>query len=331
MPSEFDLIRRHFSPPTTHTDLAGGDDGALVRVTPGMQLVVSTDMLVAGTHFFPDTDPESLGWKALAVNVSDLAAMAATPRWATLAISLPAPEETWIAAFARGFLACAKAFGVDLIGGDTTRGPLNLCPTVFGEVPTGQAVTRAGARPEDEIWISGQPGRAALALADLQGSPALAEPWATDCHAALLRPQPRLALGLALGSVASAMLDVSDGLLGDLGHILECSGVGARLEAEALPLRPLLAACGVPARALQALLHGGDDYELLFTAPPHQRATLQGISNRLGLALHPIGTITPQSGCLNLVNQAGQETTLTAAGYDHFSGIESPPGPADTC
>ncbi|MDY0013378.1 MAG: thiamine-phosphate kinase [Rhodocyclaceae bacterium] len=331
MPSEFDLIRRHFSPPTTHTDLAGGDDGALVRVAAGMQLVVSTDMLVAGTHFFPNTDPESLGWKALAVNISDLAAMAATPRWATLALSLPVPEEAWIAAFARGFLACAEAFGVDLIGGDTTRGPLNLCPTVFGEVPTGHAVTRAGARPGDELWISGQPGRAALALTALQGAPALAEPYAADCHAALLRPQPRLALGLALGGVASAMLDVSDGLLGDLGHILECSGVGARLTAETLPLQPLLAACGEPARALQALLHGGDDYELLFTAPPHHRATLQGISIRLGLALHPIGTITPRSGCLSLMNQAGEETTLAATGYDHFAKIGSPPGPDNTC
>ncbi|ENO94951.1 thiamine-phosphate kinase, partial [Thauera phenylacetica B4P] len=162
MPSEFDLIRRHFTRPARHTELAVGDDAALLAPRPGMRLVVSTDMLVAGTHFFADTDPEGLGWKTLAVNVSDLAAMGAEPRWAFLALALPRADEAWIAAFARGFFACADTFGVDLAGGDTTRGPLTLSVTIAGEVPAGAAITRGGARAGDELWISGQPGRAAL-------------------------------------------------------------------------------------------------------------------------------------------------------------------------
>ena len=188
MPSEFALIRRHFTRPARHTDLAVGDDAALIRPSAGMQLAISTDMLVAGTHFFADTDPEDLGWKALAVNVSDLAAMGAQPRWVVLAASLPAPDEAWIAAFARGFFACSEAFGIDVIGGDTTRGPLNLCPTIFGEVPVGQAITRAGARPGDDLWISGAPGRAALGLAQLRGEATLAGADRADCLAALHRP-----------------------------------------------------------------------------------------------------------------------------------------------
>ncbi|ENO83826.1 thiamine-phosphate kinase, partial [Thauera linaloolentis] len=197
-PSEFDLIRRHFTRNARHTDLAVGDDAALVRARPGMQLAISTDMLVSGTHFFAGTDPEDLGWKTLAVNVSDLAAMGAEPRWAFLALALPAVDEAWIAAFARGLFACADAFGVDLAGGDTTRGPLNLSLTIVGEVPQGEAVTRAGARPGDDLWISGQPGLAALGLAALRGEVVLNDAGRRHCVAALQRPQPRLALGQAL-------------------------------------------------------------------------------------------------------------------------------------
>jgi thiamine-phosphate kinase len=196
-------------------------------------------MLVAGTHFFADTDPEDLGWKTLAVNVSDLAAMGATPRWAFLALALPAADEAWIAAFARGFFACADAHGVDLAGGDTTRGPLTLSVTIIGEVPQGQAITRAGGRPGDDLWVSGQPGMAALGLAALRGETQLSTAGRAACIAALQRPQPRIALGLALRGVATAMLDVSDGLLGDLGHILECSATGAIIDVGALPLAAL--------------------------------------------------------------------------------------------
>ena len=318
MPSEFALIRQHFTRPARHTDLAVGDDAALIRPSAGMQLAISTDMLVAGTHFFADTDPENLGWKTLAVNVSDLAAMGAQPRWVVLAASLPAPDEAWIAAFARGFFACSEAFGIDVIGGDTTRGPLNLCPTIFGEVPVGSAVTRAGARPGDDLWVSGAPGRAALGLAQLRGEATLAGADRADCLAALQRPQPRVALGLALRGLASAMLDVSDGLLGDLGHILEQSAVGAVISEEALPLAPLQAACGDAALAFRACTAGGDDYELLFTAPAAHRAEVGALAGQLGLPLHRIGAITPPDQGLRLRGHDGQLRPLAARGYDHF-------------
>ena len=318
MPSEFALIRRHFTRPARHTDLAVGDDAALIRPSAGMQLAISTDMLVAGTHFFADTDPEDLGWKTLAVNVSDLAAMGAAPRWVVLAASLPAADEAWIAAFARGFFACSEAFGIDVIGGDTTRGPLNLCPTIFGEVPVGQAITRAGARPGDDLWISGAPGRAALGLAQLRGEATLAGADRADCLAALHRPQPRVALGLALRGLASSLLDVSDGLLGDLGHILEQSAVGAVISAGARPLAPLEAACGDAALAFRACTAGGDDYELLFTAPVARRAEVGALAERLHLPLHRIGSITPAEQGLRLRDHDGQLRPLAANGYDHF-------------
>lgn len=319
MTSEFDLIRRHFTRPARHADLAVGDDAALLTPRPGMQLVVSTDMLVAGTHFLPDTDPEDLGWKALAVNVSDLAAMGAEPRWAVLSLALPGADEAWIAALARGFFACAEAHGLDLVGGDTTRGPLNLCPTVFGELPKGQAILRSGARPGDDLWVSGQPGRAALGLAHLRGQIVLAPAGRGDCLHALHRPQPRLALGLGLRGLASAMLDVSDGLLGDLGHILERSAVGALLLETALPLAALLAACGEEALARRCLLAGGDDYELLFAAPPARRDAVAALGQRLGLALHRIGRCTERAGKLLLQDAAGALQPLAPRGYDHFA------------
>lgn len=318
MPSEFALIRRHFTRPARHTDLAVGDDAALIRPSAGMQLAISTDMLVAGTHFFADTDPEDLGWKTLAVNVSDLAAMGAAPRWVVLAASLPAADEAWIAAFARGFFACSEAFGIDVIGGDTTRGPLNLCPTIFGEVPVGQAITRAGARPGDDLWISGAPGRAALGLAQLRGEATLAGADRAGCLAALHRPQPRVALGLALRGLASSLLDVSDGLLGDLGHILEQSAVGAVISAGALPLAPLEAACGDAALAFRACTAGGDDYELLFTAPAALRSAVAQAAQACGTAVTRIGRIEAEPG-LRLVDAQGQALDAQRyASFDHF-------------
>ncbi len=318
MSSEFALIRRYFTRPPRHTDLAVGDDAALIRPGPGMQLAISTDMLVAGTHFFADTDPEGLGWKTLAVNVSDIAAMGARPRWVVLAACLPAADEAWIAAFARGFFACCDAFDIDAIGGDTTRGPLNLCPTIFGEVPTGAAVTRSGARPGDDLWVSGAPGRAALGLAHLRGEVVLAPAWRDDCLAALHRPQPRVALGLALRGLATAMLDVSDGLLGDLNHILELSRVGAVVDEAALPLAALLEACGDPVRAVRACTSGGDDYELLFAAPADRRTDVADLSARLDLPLHRIGYFTDTAEALQLRGHDGRLHTVSASGYDHF-------------
>ncbi len=322
--SEFDLIRRHFTRNATHTDLAIGDDAALIRARPGMQLAVSTDMLVSGTHFLADTDPEDLGWKTLAVNVSDLAAMGAEPRWAFLALALPAADEVWIEAFARGLFACADAFGVDLAGGDTTRGPLNLALTIIGEVPQGAAITRAGARAGEDLWVSGQPGRAALGLAALRTELSLNAVSRHECIAALQRPQPRSALGQALRGVASAMLDVSDGLLGDLSHLLERSGVGAVIDAPSLPL-PALLATGAPASsARHCLLCGGDDYELLFTAAPGARAAVDALAARLGVALHRIGFITTQHGEIMLREAGGHSVSLAAAGYDHFASNAAP-------
>ncbi|MDD3674039.1 thiamine-phosphate kinase [Thauera propionica] len=319
MPSEFDLIRRHFTRPPQHTDLAVGDDAALLRPRAGMQLAVSTDMLVSGTHFFAGTDPEDLGWKTLAVNVSDLAAMGAEPRWAFLALALPAADDPWIAAFARGLFACADAFGVDLAGGDTTRGPLNLSVTIVGEVPAGQAITRTGARAGNELWISGQPGLAALGLAALHGEVALDAAGRARCVDALQRPQPRVELGLQLRGIATAMLDVSDGLLGDLAHILEASAVGAIVDAAALPLDALRATGANAAIARRCLLSGGDDYELLFAAPASARPALTELSTSLGLPLHRIGQITGQAGVCLLREPDGTLAPAGASGYDHFA------------
>jgi len=320
VPSEFELIARYFTRPTTHTRLGAGDDGAIVHPSPGMELVISTDMLVAGTHFLADADPEALGWKSLAVNLSDLAAMGAQPRWALLAAALPEADEAWIAAYARGFFACAAAFDVDVIGGDTTRGPMNFCVSIFGEVFPGGGLLRSGAVPGDEIWVSGAPGRAALALAHLQGRCALREPALGECLLALHRPQPRVALGLALAGLASAAIDVSDGLLADLGHILQRSGVAATVHADRLPDAAARACPGDPELARQCLLAGGDDYELVFTAPPGRHDAIIDLAGRLALALTWIGTITGKgSGELMLVDVEGRPLSMPRRGFDHFA------------
>ena len=316
MAGEFELIARHFSTPVTHTDLGVGDDAALMTLRPGMQLVVSSDMLVEGTHFLPAADPWLLGWKTAAVNISDVAAMAAEPRWITLALSLPAADEPWVSALAQGFHACCQQFGVDWVGGDTTRGPRNLCATVFGEVPRGAAVRRDGAHAGDDIWISGEPGLAALGLASLLEALELGI-YQQHCLSRLHQPTPRVALGLALRGLASAMLDVSDGLLGDLAHILERSGLSAVIDEAALPLAPLLQTGVGEPRARAALLGGGDDYELLFTAAPGEAGRIAGISADLGLAVHRIGHTQPGEG-IEILQASGLRQRVSATGYDHF-------------
>lgn len=318
MPSEFDLIRRHFDRAPRHSDLAVGDDAALLSVSAGMQLAVTTDMLVAGTHFFADTDADDLGWKTLAVSVSDLAAMGARPRWAVLALALPAADEAWIAAFANGLFACARAHDIDLVGGDTTRGPLNLTLTLFGEVPRGSAIRRDGAGDGDDLWISGSPGFAALGLAALQGRTELNDAGRARALAALQRPQPRLDLGVALRGLATAMLDVSDGLLGDLGHILERSGCGAIVDVGALPMQALIDAGASPELARDCLLGGGDDYELLFTAPARARTRLLGLAAELELPLHRIGSLCASGNGLRLREHNGMLAGGARSGYDHF-------------
>jgi thiamine-monophosphate kinase len=312
MPSEFALIDRYFRRATQHTVLGVGDDGALVQPSPGCELVISTDMLVAGTHFLPSAAPEDLGWKTLAVNLSDMAAMGAQPRWALLAAALPAATETWLEKFSAGFFACAHAFDVDVIGGDTTRGPRNFCVTILGEVPTGQALLRSGARPGDAIWVSGTPGRAAQGLAHLQEQLVLAEPARADCLAALHHPQPQVALGLALRGLATAAIDVSDGLLADLGHILDASGVAATLKLPVTPMTTFERAC---------YLSGGDDYELIFTTPAARHEEVLTLAARLSLPLTCLGHIEAgPAGQLTLRDAAGAPFDADIRpGYDHFA------------
>lgn len=319
MPSEFELIRRYFSRATSHTDLAGGDDAALMRLRPGMQLAASTDLLVAGTHFLGDTDPRDLGWKTLAVNLSDLAAMGAEPRWALLGLTLPTVDEDWLSSFADGLFACASRYGVDIAGGDTTRGPLALSITILGEVPTGMAITRSGGHAGDDIWISGQPGRAALGLGSLQGKLALSATARAECVGALQRPVPRVELGLSLRTLASAMLDVSDGLLGDLGHLLERSGCGAIVDIDRLPLQPLLELGVSEASARHSVLAGGDDYELLFCAPPRHRTALKQLAQDSGVALTCIGQLHEHDTDLMLREADGRLLPPLFSGYDHFA------------
>lgn len=318
--TEFDLIKRFFTRPTPGAKLGVGDDAALLRVGEGMDLVVSTDMLVSGTHFFPDTDPFLLGHKTLAVNLSDLAAMGAQPRWATLALSLPEADETWLQRFSEGFFALADLYGVELVGGDTTRGPLNLCVTIMGEAPKRTALRRSGALPGDDIWVSGRLGDAALGLAHLQGRIKLPEQARAACLSALQQPQPRVALGMALHGIARSLIDISDGLLADLGHILESSGVAAEVRYDKLPVSSLFASVGdeMGELAQNCVLSGGDDYELCFTAPDTQRNEIEALSSRLHLPLTRIGKIVSGRGC-KVRKADGSVMTLKDTGYDHFA------------
>ncbi|HJW02417.1 MAG TPA: thiamine-phosphate kinase [Azospira sp.] len=315
-PTEFELIDRYFAGPTPGAVLGPGDDCALLAPTPGMELAVTTDMLVAGTHFFADTEPEALGWKTLAVNFSDLAAMGAKPRWVLLAGSLPEADPDWLAAFAKGFFALAKRYGVDVVGGDTTRGPLNLCVTAMGEVAPGTALRRDGAKAGDDLWVSGQPGLAALGLAQLQRQLPLPTALSQRCLAALHRPQPRIALGLALVArgLASSAIDISDGLLADIGHIGERSHVALGVQLGQLPLLPK----GVdPVLAQRCQLAGGDDYELAFTAAPDKRVQIAALAADLELPLWRIGQVAEGAG-VTVYDADGQAVAMDFKGYDHF-------------
>lgn len=315
--SEFDLIQRYFTRATPGAELGVGDDAALLRIGSGMELAVSTDMLVSGTHFLPDADPFLLGHKTLAVNLSDLAAMGAQPRWATLALSLPHADAAWLQKFSEGFFSLADQYGVELIGGDTTRGPLNLCLTIMGEVPQGTALRRNGARLGDDVWVSGKLGDAALALAHLQGKIQLSATDYSACAPVLHQPVPRVALGLALRGVAHSAIDVSDGLLADLGHVLESSQVGAEIQFNMLPVSDTLRPCLAEAAGMRCALAGGDDYELCFTAPVAQRSTVEDISRRLSLPLTRIGAIVAGKDCI--VRAAdGSLINIGDSGYDHF-------------
>ncbi len=287
---EFNLIQKYFTHPTQHTDLGVGDDAALVTVAEGMQLVISTDMSVAGTHFFHDAAPYDIGWKSLAVNVSDMAAMGAQAKWATLAIALPAIDESWLAEFSRGFFACAEVFSIDLIGGDTTRGPLNISVTIMGEVPKNKALKRNGAQPGDDIWVSGTLGGAALALSHLQGKIKLENDILQTSIHHLCRPMPRAALGLSLKGIATSCIDISDGLMADLGHLLKASNLGAKVDIECLPMSAYHVKNLHEPLVQQCVLAGGDDYELCFTAPPSKRDEIQLLSQQQNLLLTRIAS-----------------------------------------
>ena len=320
--NEFELIAQFFSRPprAASVHLSVGDDAALLAPTAGCELAASVDMLVGGRHFFADADPEKLGHKSLAVNLSDMAAMGATPRWALLAGALPDNDAAWIAAFARGFYALADEHGVDLVGGDTTRGPRNLCVTILGEVPEGAALTRGGAGPGDDVYVSGTLGDAALAVAAMTGRVALDSRELAAARARLETPVPRVALGIALRGVATAAIDVSDGLVGDLGHILERSRVGAIVELSAVPRSPALARMlAGPEReiGLECVLAGGDDYELCFTAQPAAAARIAAIAASAALPLTRIGAITRDSG-LVLRDETGAPLSAVPRAYDHF-------------
>jgi len=324
---EFELIRRHFRhalhPPGVA--LHNGDDCALLAPAPGMRLAVSTDMLVEGRHFLSTVNPEALGHKALAVNLSDLAAMGAEPLAFTLALSLPRADDHWLAAFSRGLLSLADAHGCALIGGDTTAGPLNICITVFGQVPEHLALRRSAAQAGDDIYVSGSLGEARLALEVLRGTANVCPHVSAEAFAAarqrLERPMPRVALGRSLLGVAHAAADVSDGLLGDLGHILDASGLGAVLHPDKLLNHIAANAILASERSLfgyEYCLTGGDDYELVFTAPPAARHAVLQAAAASDTPVIRVGHTHPGTG-LTLLTADGQALTRHWASFDHFA------------
>jgi len=314
---EFELIERYFKRPVARAILGVGDDCALLQPAPGMQLAVSTDMLVEGRHFLSTVDPARLGHKALAVNLSDLAACGARPLAFSLALSLPRADESWLEAFSRGLFALADAHACELIGGDTTQGPLTICITVYGEVPAGSALLRSGARAGDGIYVSGTIGDARLALEAFRGKLSLPKEVFEAARMRLEQPQPRVALGLALRGIASAAIDISDGLAGDLGHVLRQSGVGARVDS--VTATGLLAAPALPDdMALDLVLSGGDDYELLFTAPASASDAVTAAAASAATAVTRIGTIQADPG-LQLVDRSGAVLMRRFSSFDHFA------------
>jgi thiamine-monophosphate kinase len=328
---EFDLISRYFVRNTSRAVLGIGDDCALIDVAAGKLLVVSTDTLVSGTHFFADADAEKLGHKALAVNLSDLAAMGATPRYVTLALTLSAIDHAWLAAFAKGFFALADTHGVELIGGDTTRGPLSITLTVFGEIEQKQALRRDAAKAGDDVWVTGTLGGAALALQHMQGKLTLPGKVFSAVEDRLHRPTPRVEWGAALLGVAHAAIDVSDGLIADLGHICERSNLSATIDRDCIPMSAGLLGIRADLRDLCALA-GGDDYELCFTAPPSARARIEAIGVEHGVAVTRVGLMMAlvddaQGGDkdrekdrekVRVLDGQGNTISLLTSGFDHF-------------
>ena len=318
---EFDLIARYFTRAPRHAVLGVGDDCALLQPQPGMQWAISSDMLVDGRHFLSTTPPARLGHKALAVNLSDLAACGAKPVAFTLALALPHIDEAWLQGFSHGLWALADEHGCELVGGDTTQGPLNICITVFGEVPPGDALLRQHAQAGDDIYVSGTVGDARLALEVFRGTWGLEAEHFETARMRMEQPTPRVALGQALRGVANAAIDISDGLVGDLAHILKRSKVGAVLTTDwvadsaaissAMQTLPL-------SRRLDYALAGGDDYELLFTAAPDQADAVQEAANDCGVPVTCIGRIMPTPG-LQVLDTQGVAMSKRFASFDHFA------------
>lgn len=323
MASEFDLIDRYFRPlgQGAGVVLGIGDDTAILDPGPGCQLLVTVDTLVAGVHFPDSATPLDIGYKTLAVSLSDIAAMGGTPRWATLALTLPSADEAWLAAFARGLAEACSAYDVSLVGGDTTRGPLTLSLQLLGEVAAGQALRREGARAGDGIYVTGTLGDAGLGLAcELEGL-ALPPADAAYCRGRLHRPTPRLSVGQGLQGIATAAIDISDGLLADLGHVLERSGVGAEVQRDELPLSSAMRAAMAASQADWHLpLAAGDDYELLFTAPSGQEAAIARLASAAGCPITRIGRITAETGT-RVLGADGQPWLPERRGYDHFGNL----------
>ena len=320
--NEFELISRYFTRPGRRAVLGVGDDCALIAPTTGHELALSTDMLVEGRHFLKGTDPEALGHKTLAVNISDCAAVGARPRYALLAGALPAADERWLAAFSRGLFALADRYDVELIGGDTTRGPLNLCVTIVGEVPAGQALLRSGAQHGDWIWVSGELGSAALGLAALRDEVEVTSPQREEAIRALECPTPRVELGIALRGVATSAIDISDGVVGDLGHILERSNKGAEIDIAHVPcsgwLRARLADPSTRESALSWILAGGDDYELCFTAPAAFADRVIDAGTSTGVSVSPIGRIREARGLVIHDERGHALNPHSLRSFDHF-------------
>ena len=322
---EFDLIARYFTRPAPKAALGVGDDCALLDIAAGMQLAVSSDMLVEGRHFLTDVNPYALGHKALAVNLSDLAACGARPLAFTLALALPQIDEAWLQGFSDGLWALADAHGCELVGGDTTQGPLNICITVFGEVPRGQALLRSGAQPGDDIYVSGTLGDARLALECLQGRLTLPHDVLARTRLRLERPAPRVALGQALRGLATSAIDISDGLTGDLGHILKASRTGARISlSDTIDLIASnvhgTGAGGLfyQKNRLDYVLAGGDDYELCFTAPASRRQAVRAAAVQSTTPVTRIGVVEAEPG-LRLCDADGRALTACPTSFDHFA------------
>ena len=323
--SEFDLIAGYFTRPAARAVLGVGDDCALLQPAPGMQLAISSDMLVEGRHFFANVDPVTLGHKALAVNLSDLAACGATPLAFTLALALPNIDEAWLQGFSSGLWALADQYGCELVGGDTTQGPLNICITVFGEVPRGQALLRSGAQVGDDLYVSGTLGDARLALEALLGQLSLSPHELAQARIRLEQPTPRVALGQALRGIATAAIDISDGLAGDLGHLLKASAVGAQMDTSIAitliansPRNGFRRSLFDAPKALACVLAGGDDYELAFTAPFSRRQAVEAASKTSQTPVTRIGQIEQAPG-LRLVDAQGQPVYGQFFSFDHFA------------